>query len=160
MKELSPEELQLLVTTKSCANQDCSEINPQSISNFNKRAKSPDGLQIYCKTCNSDKLKAHYKNQPERYKEKNKRRKRSRQEFIIAYLLGHPCIDCGESDIVVLEFDHVRGSKRKELATLVLDGVSLETLKEEIAKCDVVCANCHRRRTAKRLGSYKLGVDD
>lgn len=155
MKELTPKELQLLVTTKSCVNPDCPKINPQPISNFNKRAKSPDGLQIYCKTCNSDKLKAHYKSQPERYKEKNVRRKKTNREFLIAYLREHSCVDCGESDVIVLDFDHVRGTKRKEVTVLVTDGASIRTLKEEIDKCDVVCANCHRRRTAKRGNHWK-----
>jgi hypothetical protein len=80
----------------------------------------------------------------------------SSQNFITEYLAANPCVDCGEADPVVLEFDHVRGQKRKVMSTLVAEGYSLKAIKEEIAKCDVVCANCHRRRTAHRGNFYKI----
>jgi hypothetical protein len=68
------------------------------------------------------------------------------------YLLGHPCVDCGESDTEVLDFDHLR-DKTSDVSTLIQSSVSWKTLAEEIAKCEVRCANCHRRRTA-RTGNY------
>jgi hypothetical protein len=48
---------------------------------------------------------------------------------------------------MVLEFHRIRGSKKKEVTKLVSLGYSLETIEEEIAKCIVVCASCHKRRT-------------
>jgi hypothetical protein len=67
-------------------------------------------------------------------------------------LSTHPCVDCREDDIIVLEFDHVRGSKRKELSRLVNAGASVASLLAEVEKCEVRCANCHRRVThARRL---------
>lgn len=86
------------------------------------------------------------------------RRKRKQAEarvFTINYLVIHPCIDCGETDIVVLEFDHVRGVKKKGLAAMVSEGYALKSIQEEIDKCEVVCANCHRRRTARQGGYYR-----
>lgn len=71
------------------------------------------------------------------------------REYIWQYLSTHPCVDCGESDPAVLEFDHVRSSKRKEVTRLVRDGYGINALQQEISKCDVVCANCHKRRTYK-----------
>jgi hypothetical protein len=56
------------------------------------------------------------------------------------------CVDCGESEIVVLDFDHI-GSKTANVPMLARQGCSLERLKAEIAQCAVRCANCHRRRT-------------
>jgi hypothetical protein len=73
------------------------------------------------------------------------------REFVFNYLQEHPCVDCGLSDPIVMEFDHVRGRKIKEVSQLVQDGVRLERLSDEIAKCDVRCANCHRRKTASTL---------
>jgi len=67
---------------------------------------------------------------------------------------NHPCADCGESDIVVLEFDHQR-DKVADVSLLARDGYSLDKIKREIDKCEVVCANCHRRRTAKQFGTYR-----
>jgi len=76
-------------------------------------------------------------------------------EYVKAYLLGHPCIDCGEKDIIVLEFDHKdRTTKYKAIAHLI--GGKLETLITEIEKCEVRCANCHKRKTAKQFGWWRL----
>lgn len=75
--------------------------------------------------------------------------------FIRNYLLDHPCVDCGETDWVVLDFDHVRGTKLHNVSNLIQNGFSLDKIKLEISKCDVRCANCHRRVTAKRSNFYK-----
>jgi hypothetical protein len=64
------------------------------------------------------------------------------------------CADCGEDDLVVLEFDHV-GEKRGNVSAMAWRGVSEEALRAEIARCDVRCANCHRRRTAQTGGWYR-----
>lgn len=66
-----------------------------------------------------------------------------------AYLELHACVDCPESDSVVLDFDHVRGEKKKSVSDLVATGYSLTAIDDEIAKCEVRCANCHRRRHAR-----------
>ena len=70
--------------------------------------------------------------------------------LVRSYLLAHPCVDCGESDPVVLDFDHVKGGKVKEVSTMVRDGMSAANIRAEIAKCEVRCANCHRRMTHRR----------
>lgn len=75
--------------------------------------------------------------------------------FIKDYLMCHPCVDCGESDWVVLEFDHVRGKKLHNISSLMHNGSSLSKIKEEVSKCDVRCANCHRRVTASRGRFYR-----
>lgn len=70
------------------------------------------------------------------------------------YLQEHPCVDCGEADPVVLDFDHVRGVKKAGVGRMIAGTHSMAVLFAEIAKCDVRCANCHRRVTAKRGGFY------
>lgn len=75
---------------------------------------------------------------------------------VLEYLATHPCQDCGEPDPIVLEFDHRdQSAKVDSVARLVNDCKSWETVLEEIQKCDVRCANCHKRRTAKQLGFWK-----
>jgi hypothetical protein len=72
---------------------------------------------------------------------------------VYEYLLEHPCLDCGETDPVVLEFDHI-GEKTGNVSGML--GRRWSTIEAEIAKCEVVCANCHRRRTAERGGWLRV----
>ncbi len=78
------------------------------------------------------------------------RRKKEARLYLNSYLSTHSCIDCKESNIIVLEFDHVRGEKRANVTDLMRLGCSLVNLQKEIDKCDVRCANCHRKITHKR----------
>ena len=76
------------------------------------------------------------------------------RQYVYDYLLNHPC-SCGESDPAVLQFDHRDGSdKVKEISAASRNGWSIDRLQKEIDKCDVLCANCHSRRTAKQFGWY------
>lgn len=68
-----------------------------------------------------------------------------------------PCVDCGESyPPCVMEFDHSDGeSKVARIADwprcVGCSPAAIVRLEAEIAKCDVVCANCHRLRHAEEL---------
>ncbi|MEP6776667.1 MAG: hypothetical protein ABJA50_13820, partial [Chloroflexota bacterium] len=74
------------------------------------------------------------------------------------YLLTHLCVDCGESDTIVLEFDHVTGEKKFNIADVTRSGRNWQSIMEEIQKCEVRCANCHRRATAKRGGNWNKHI--
>jgi hypothetical protein len=72
------------------------------------------------------------------------------REYVAAYLAKYPCVDCGETDPVVLEFDHRADAvKRFNIGSALQRRFSLKTVIAEIEKCDVRCANCHRRKTRK-----------
>jgi hypothetical protein len=75
------------------------------------------------------------------------------REYVYSYLLEHPCFDCGNSNVLVLTFDHVRGEKSGNVSDMVGRGRSIETIKNEISLCDVVCFNCHMRRERRRRAS-------
>lgn len=98
----------------------------------------------------------HYQKNKQYYIEKSKKarlkNRESNQEYLIEYLLSHPCVDCGEKDILVLEFDHVNGKNFSINAYL-----SLTRIKTELTLCEVRCANCHTRRHAIENNSWKLG---
>ena len=110
-----------------------------------------------CRECMRVYIRNHYSNNVEYYVAKAKRRKKVYNEqtykMILDYLLLHPCVDCSESDPVVLEFDHVeKGTKIAAISEMIRRQNAWDTIAKEIAKCEVRCANCHRRRTALQLG--------
>lgn len=76
---------------------------------------------------------------------------------LIEFLATHPCVDCGETDPIVLDFDHLPGVEKKFTVSRAVGAStrSWSAISAEIAKCEVVCANCHRRRTAMRAGFRK-----
>ena len=74
--------------------------------------------------------------------------------FVLKHLQTHPCVDCGETDLVCLDFDHVRGRKIDGISVMVAAGCSEETILKEIEKCEVRCSNCHRKKTAKERNFY------
>lgn len=127
-------------------------------SEFNIHSSKFDRLQSHCKICNKIRSKMYYAANLEKHKlEIGKRKKKVVKEniqYVWDYLKEHPCVDCGETDPIVLEFDHVRGEKKTSVSNLSRAGHCLETLVDEISKCDVRCANCHRRKTAKQFGWY------
>jgi len=126
---------------------------------FNKKKGTPDGLQYICKECDKKRAKKQYHGNKEHYKalcaERKKRYIEELNVFLIDYLKKHPCVDCGESDIRCLDFDHVRGKKLKNMSSMKMHANSLDNLKLEIAKCDVRCANCHRKKTCSDQNWYK-----
>lgn len=128
---------------------------PNDEIHFAFKMKAHGTRKSECKDCyNAKKRKRFAENEKVRQSyaiRQIKRRDRSR-EIVISYLREHPCVDCGESDGIVLEFDHVRGKKEYNISYMISHKTSDKTLVDEIAKCDVVCANCHRRRTASRAG--------
>src|SRR5437870_3159552 len=76
----------------------------------------------YCRSCQRDYCKHHYAKNKDLH---NKRRRRHQREYLIrnrqlmyAYLEHHPCVDCGNSNPIVLEFDHVRDQKTYDISTM------------------------------------------
>ena len=130
----------------------CSELKPED--DFAWRRKKKGERQRFCRACMADYGRHHYQANKPVYKKRALARKhrlaRERGEYLLKYFKSHPCVDCGESDPVVLEFDHLRDKECTIGAVLTFR--NWESLLDEIAKCEVVCANCHRRRTASRGG--------
>ena len=92
----------------------------------------------------------YYDRNREVYLEKN-RRKRERLRSMVRELKSRPCADCGgEFPFYVMDFDHREGEEKTAHVAMLTSSLSLKRLLKEIAKCDLVCANCHRVRTYKR----------
>ena len=103
----------------------CREL--KQLSEFNQLRNARDGRQSYCRDCNKE---YHYTHWDRHMIQIRARRVRT-----------------------VLEFDHLR-DKTSNVSYLIGSG-QLKRVKQEIAKCEVVCANCHRRRTARRGDWYR-----
>jgi hypothetical protein len=132
----------------------------KDVEEFNWRRKERDQRDNMCRSCRAAYKQAHYAANRQRYVDNAMARRRrigeERMAMIIEHLRSHPCVDCGEDDVLVLEFDHL-GDKLFSIARGFRDR-SLQALLDEMAKCEVVCANCHRRRTAARGGFLRAAV--
>jgi hypothetical protein len=125
---------------------------PLPLAAFNRHG---DGYQWWCRECFREYFRARGDLHRKQSHEAQQRRRREARALLAKYLLAHPCVDCGEMDPVILEFDHL-GPKRGNVSFLAGGGLSAKALLREIATCEVVCANCHRQRTASSDGSWRL----
>lgn len=116
--------------------------------------KTKGTRQRWCKFCLAQANKTHYQNNKQLYLKRatarNMRMHTENVQNLHGYLLEHPCVDCGQSDIRCLEFDHVRGIKSESIGTMLKHSEPWEAIETEIAKCEVRCANCHRIKTLER----------
>lgn len=113
-------------------------------------------LQSRCKSCQSAYHRLYYQRNKSRFIGKNRRNKNRQRKRLRAILLEvkqRPCQDCsGIFHPWVMELDHREGTKKEAaVANLVSKGCTDARLLEEMKKCDVVCANCHRMRTHRRM---------
>jgi hypothetical protein len=130
----------------------------KNVSEFRVKNKLTGLLTSSCKSCLSIYQRKHYSENKNYYKEKatafNKEQRIKLRENIYDYLSDHPCVDCGENDPIVLEFDHI-SNKIVSVSSMIRDANSWEFILCEISKCEVRCANCHRRKTARQFGWFK-----
>lgn len=94
--------------------------------------------RVKCRQCTRAQMRARYAD---------------RSKFVDEYKLASGCVDCGWAGHPrALEFDHLPGSvKSANIASMVAHTTySLDDIRAEMAKCEVVCANCHRIRTYNR----------
>lgn len=128
---------------------------------FNKNKTKHDGLQTICRECSKQNSKEYYLNNKSKHKKNTSKNKKfcveETRKYVLAYLSDHGCVDCQECDPVVLQFDHVKGVKTGNISTMIHRGCCLDTIKKEINKCEVRCANCHSRKTAKEFSWFKFG---
>lgn len=148
-RELRP--IRLVGTTDLLLCTRCREMKPAQA--FPRHRRGQADLQSWCRDCFAALNALYYSQNREREIARIQRNKAHAQkvarDLVDAYLATHPCVDCGESDHVVLEFDHI-GEKRMEISLMVAAGASRCVIEAEIAKCEVRCGNDHRRKTEER----------
>lgn len=147
-----PEEVPDSTPFRRCSR--CERTLPASAFNRHDRGQR----QWWCREC----FKAYFRERGDLHLAQVKAAKRRRQQeakaLVRRYLETNPCVDCGEADPVVLEFDHLR-DKRAAVSLLRVTATKCSAIAEEISKCEVVCVNCHRRRTARRARWWRLDPD-
>lgn len=119
------------------------------VQDFALRSKILNSRASMCKQCHRDYTKEHYGANKKYYRNKNKQ-KTKRHEELLRQLKSNPCVDCGGVfPWYCMDFDH-RDSASKKAPVSRLRSTSKRLLLEEVAKCDLVCAICHRKRTWDR----------
>jgi ribosomal protein S27AE len=97
----------------------------------------------YCRRCSSDKVMERWR-----------ARRLRNMEKVVAHLQSNACVDCGEEDWRVLEFDHREPCLKVDAITNLVNRVPWNRVKAEMEKCEIRCANCHRRKTQVDFGHY------
>lgn len=77
------------------------------------------------------------------------RRRIENRRIVLAYLATRACVDCGNPDPVVLEFDHRDPKQKLGAVSMMVMSKRWARVRAEIEKCEVRCVNCHRRKTAR-----------
>lgn len=120
----------------------------KSLDEFGKKG---NGIQPYCRPCNKNHSKEYYAKNKEKQKKQiyasRKIRIENTKKYIRELKESTPCKDCSKKyPYYVMDFDH-QHSKEFLISKATDEGISLEKIKKEIDKCEIVCANCHRIRT-------------
>lgn len=144
------------MNTKVCSSCKQSKL----ISEFSRSGTLKNGDQRYkgwCKECYREYDKKYYST-PEGKLKRIENTQRQRESYdkavrskVFEYLKSHPCIDCGQTDILFLEFDHVKDKKISGIGKMLMRHRPLNIIMTEIEKCEVRCLYCHREKTAKQF---------
>lgn len=139
---------------KKCA--DCLTNLP--LMEFRKNKSRKDGLQHICTPCQKQRQRAYYQNHKQEYYEKSKQQKKEISEYVRS-LKTQPCMDCGRSfPPCAMDFDHREGEIKIATVSKLRSSGNMKQIKKELEKCDLVCAVCHRIRTATRAGWVAMAI--
>jgi len=137
----------------------CTQCNlEKEFTEFFVKNKEKKLLHSQCKSCYNRKRKSkeHYNKYKNEYLERINKRKaikiNENRQKLLEYFKEHSCIKCGETNPIVLEFDHRDEKDKKRGIATMMTSYNWETILVEIEKCDVLCANCHRIRTSQQFG--------
>lgn len=129
------------MTTKKCPK--CNRV--LSIAEFNRAKSRADGVQSRCRSCQNSGDRSYYLRNKGGASKRRDAYRASLRAWFLAVRSGHKCRQCGETDAVCLDFHHPDKNKTDNVATLVANCCSKAVILSEMAKCIVLCANCHRR---------------
>ncbi len=137
-------------------NMKCSECcQEKAETDFSFRKKAENLRYTKCKKCVCAYNKAHYQSNKKEYRDKARRWEKKfleSRQIILNDLKSRPCMDCGNCfPSCAMDFDHLPGTEKLyNLSYLARRAVSEKVIREELSKCELVCACCHRIRTFNR----------
>lgn len=117
----------------------------KSRNKFFKDKLAKDGLSSYCKICKIILIEKWQKENKEKFYSYLKKSSDKKREFYIEYKKTLKCQNCGENHPACLVFHHRNPAEKEFNIAMKAPNKSKEQLMNEIAKCDVLCANCHRK---------------
>lgn len=135
----------------------CKKDLPLNSENFSWKDKSKGIFQWHCKPCHKEYRKQHYEANRQRYIDRAQNWELKQKIQFIEWMKDKTCVDCGIADLRVLEFDHLRD--KSFTISQKIGVLSFDRLLEEIEKCDIVCANCHKIRTSTTQNWYSYHAD-
>lgn len=135
----------------------CKEIKP--LTDFHKRSVSPDGFTRYCRACQKQRNKIHYSEHKEQYMAVARNSRKVRDAAYRAWKSTLKCQLCSCSDTECLDFHHVDSKKKEISISAGIHEVSSKRLINELTKCAVVCANCHRKIHAGTIRASLVTLD-
>lgn len=122
----------------------CNKAKPFSNFQPKTQANGKEGYEGKCKPCVAKRQKTQGFN-----------RNLEARKFVFEYLKKNPCVDCGETNVLALEFDHVH-SKKFDIGTALNSNTVLDLIKKEMSKCVVRCSSCHRIKTHLEINSWRF----
>lgn len=135
---------------KCCA---CKET--LELTEFNKNKGKSDGLNTICRECSKERSKRYYSENTETHKQviyaRNKATKSLLRLEIAEYKATRGCQYCPENDPCCLDFHHLDSDTKEGNVATMMASAQVKKVREEIKKCVVVCANCHRKLHAGKL---------
>jgi hypothetical protein len=125
----------------------CSKCgNEKEINEFPFKNKEKNIRHIVCKFCWKEIRKKSYNNNKEVTLKRNKRNKKKNLEWYVNYKSKLKCVNCGEDHPACLEFHHIDPNKKDfNISINIRSTYSVNKILREIEKCDILCANCHRK---------------
>ena len=143
---------------RCCVCKEEKELDEFRIKKYNKSGEPI--YQAICIDCNKEYQREHYRRNKKLYKAKareyDKKYKIAVYEFLLEFCRGG-CEYCDEREFACLQFNHLEPEvKDFNIAMMISNKMPLQRIREEIEKCEVVCANCHMKITAEQFGWYKM----
>ena len=142
-----------MTTSKQCRK--CGATKP--LTEFYKNASTKDGRHSYCKICAKQGAIASYQRLEKQDKRASLRAAKQRQKFVQRIndiKQDNTCCLCGENEPVCLDFHHLDSTKKEQSVSRMTRNKSPKVF-DEIRKCAVICANCHRKVHAGLVKVYK-----